>query len=86
MYLRCRNEWICSERPITILRETNYYIADLASACGHEGTRANLSEGSRIIAGTSSRLIYWLDLWVSPPYSSTLTSGIVGNFSLFDNK
>ena len=39
-----------------------------------------------VIAGTSSRLLKWLDLWVSPTYSFTLTSGIVGNFSLFDNK
>ena len=39
-----------------------------------------------LFAGTLSRLIYWLVLWVSPPYSFTLTSGIVGNFSLFDNK
>ena len=38
-----------------------------------------------VFAGTLSRLIYWLVLWVSPPYSLTMTSGIVGNFSLFDN-
>ena len=56
------------------------------------GPRAKIQASVRtmsqgvVIAGTSSRLIYWLDLWVNPPYCFTLTSGIVGNFSLFDNK